>query len=146
MKYVLLAVVACLVPAARRILGVAAVVGASMQPTFNPGDRVLYRRTRHVHPGQVVVLDTSRLDRLVPAAAGCAARSPKLMIKRVVAVAGDPWPEGVPPNGRDVVESGRLVVLGDSVRSLDSRQWGSIPVEVVHGVALRAMTGSGRQT
>lgn len=142
MRILLLAVV-CLVVTARRVLGVAAVVGVSMEPTLSQGDRVLYRRTRHVRRGQVVVLDSARLDRLVPAAAGSSARSPELMIKRIVAVAGDPWPEGVPRTA-DSVGAGRVVVLGDSIASMDSRQWGCIPIEVVHGVVLRIMTGLDR--
>lgn len=139
MRLLLLGVVG-LILTARRVLGVAAVVGRSMEPTLSPGDRVLYRRTWRVHRGQIVVLDTTRLDRLVPAAAGSAARSPELMIKRVVAVPGDPWPAGV-PRAADSVGAGRVVVLGDSSASMDSRQWGSIPIEVVHGVVLRTMAG-----
>jgi signal peptidase I len=143
MRLLLLGIV-CVVVAARRVLGVAAVVGLSMEPTLSQGDRVLYRRTRRVRRGQVVVLDTARLDHLVPAAAGSAARSPELMIKRVAAVAGDPWPEGV-PRVAGIVGTGRVVVLGDGKASMDSRQWGAIPIEVVHGVVLRTMVGFDRR-
>lgn len=138
----------------RRRLGVLVVVGVSMEPTFHSGDRVLYRRTRRLRPGQVVVLDTAALERLVPAAAGTSARSPGLMIKRLAAVAGGVRPpqlaeaaQGVRPPQRaeaaqanQRVSDGRVVVLGDNPRSLDSRQWGEIPAAVILGVVVRTLT------
>jgi signal peptidase I len=121
---------------ARWYLGAVRVVGRSMQPTMNEHDLVLYRR-RWVRPrsGAAVILATAALDRLVPAAAGSAARSPRLMVKRVVAVAGDPVPAEMPCDCREVC-AGRVMVRGDADVSLDSRTWGCVPIEVVAGVAI----------
>lgn len=130
---------ACVI-AARRNFGVATIVGTSMQPTLQPGDRVLYRRGNRVAVGRMVVLETVKLEALVEAAEGIAARSPALIIKRVAAVAGEPWPDWAPRAiAAQVVPAGQLLVLGDSNRSLDSKQWGAVPVEVVHGAVLRTL-------
>jgi signal peptidase I len=134
---------AALLFAARRAYGVAGVVGGSMEPTLSPGDHVLFRRgtPHHPHPGDVVIITTARLAVLVPSASGIVERSPDLMIKRLVAVAGDPVPCGV-PCGCATVCDGRVVVRGDADRSLDSRTWGCIPVQVLTGRATRqVLTG-----
>jgi signal peptidase I len=121
---------------ARRWLGAVRVVGRSMQPTLDEHDLVLYRR-RWLRPrtGAVVILETAALDRLVAAAEGSAARSPRLMVKRVVAVAGDPVPPEMPCACSRVC-AGRVMVRGDAEMSLDSRTWGCVPIQVVAGVAI----------
>jgi signal peptidase I len=113
----------------RRRLLVVTVRGVSMQPTYQAGDRVLVRRTRRARSGQVVVLrmpDTA--ERVDPAEDG-------LLVKRVVAAAGEPVPPDVPP-GSGTVPRGHVVVRGDGTRSYDSRQWGAIPAGLVEGVAV----------
>lgn len=116
----------------RRRLVVIDVIGPSMQPTFRPGDRVLMRRRAggQVRRGSVVVLRSGR----------------QWMIKRVVAVPGDPVPDSVRPAVRHAgrVPSGRLVVLGDGERSADSRLWGFVPVDAVLGSVVRSMPSRGR--
>ncbi|MEU7001807.1 S26 family signal peptidase [Nonomuraea sp. NPDC046570] len=140
---VLLAAAALLV--ARRLLVVVRVRGSSMVPTLQPGDRVLLRRVpaERLRRGQIVVLEsigpgqrwgTGPLPD--PAAADW-------LVKRIAAMPGDPVPEEVAvqqglPAGT-VVPPGQLVVLGDGVRSSDSRVWGYVPFDRVLGVMLRAL-------
>jgi len=113
----------------RRFVAVT-VEGLSMRPTLAPGDRVLVRRARldAVRPGQIVVLG-----------------NPDLMIKRVVAVPGDPVPDlgatGVAGSGERTVPPGKLVVLGDNPAfSLDSRRLGYLPGERLLGVVVRRLS------
>jgi signal peptidase I len=112
----------------RRRLLVVTVRGVSMLPTYEAGDRVLFRRTGRVRPGQVVVLR-------LPANAERVDPGEDLLVKRVVAAAGEPVPPDVPP-GSGTVPSGHIVVRGDGTRSYDSRHWGAIPAGLVEGVAL----------
>ena len=126
-----LAGVAGLASVRRRVV-VVTVRGWSMAPALAPGARVLVRRTPpgRARPGDVVV---ARLD---TGPGGWA-------VKRVAAVAGDPWPAGVPggpPGGR--VPAGRLVLLGDNAAvSLDSRELGAVPADRVVGVVRRRLPG-----
>ncbi|WP_345664993.1 S26 family signal peptidase [Streptomyces venetus] len=103
---------------------------------------MLVRRTRTVRRGQVVVLLRPRS----PAIWREDQHSP-LIVKRVVAVPGDPVPPGsVPPlkegqgghGGR--VPPGRVVLLGDNAAaSVDSRQLGFFPLGDVLGVVARPL-------
>jgi signal peptidase I len=108
-----------------------AVVGGSMEPTLRPGDRVLARRVRRApRRGSIVVLRTAA----VAPADGPSSDLPDLLVKRVVAVAHDPVPDGpgaIPP--------GRLYVRGDAARSYDSREWGPIPVDAVAAHVIRVI-------
>ncbi|WP_055480622.1 S26 family signal peptidase [Sphaerimonospora mesophila] len=113
----------------RRRYLVVTVRGESMLPTYQPGERVLVRRTsaRFLHTGQVVVLN-----------------GPQQIIKRVAAAPGDPIPkETVPalstaPGTR--VPAGHLVLLGDNpTRSHDSRDSGYFTTDRLVGVVLRKM-------
>jgi len=63
-------------------------------------------------------------------------------IKRVAAVAGDPVPEVVIRSrglAADAVVAPGVLVLGDHVRSEDSKHWGCVPVHRVLGVVLRKL-------
>lgn len=122
--------------AARVALLVIRVDGASMAPTFRSGDTVLtIRRTLRptVRRGDVVVC---RRPESLPG-------PDDFLIKRVVAVAGDPLPDDPSHSGR-TVSAGRVYVRGDGERSLDSRVFGTIPVDHVVGhVVVRLAPVSG---
>lgn len=126
----------------RRKYGVARVTGSSMAPALAAGDRVLYRRTgRPPTRGVLLIIDVGRLEAAVAAVSGASARGPALMVKRLIARAGDPLPAGVPCACRYVCPS-RLIVRGDAPQSFDSRAWGCIPDNVVTGIVLRRGPGS----
>jgi signal peptidase I len=117
--------------ARRRFLVVTVVGGTCWPPTLLPGDRVLVRRHRRapVGVGDVLVFHEPDGQRA---------------IKRVAAVAGDAVPDTVRPvtGGTDVVPPGMLVLLGDGIRSGDSRQWGFIPANRTLGVMTRKLSAS----
>ncbi|WP_330240867.1 S26 family signal peptidase [Streptomyces sp. NBC_00525] len=124
----------------RLTVSVLLVSGPSMTPALRHGQRVLFVRRGLVRPraGRIVVL------RPPPGPAGR-----PLLVKRVVALGGDP----VPPEVREatgaapdaVVPPGRLMVLGDNPPfSTDSRLWGALPVSDVVGVVLEGTRLRGR--
>ena len=123
----------------RRFVAVT-VAGLSMQPTLHPGDRVLVRRAGigTVRAGQVVVLGIE------------GEAEQEWMIKRAIAVPGDPVP-GIGVTGVAVVDGqtvpdGKLVVLGDNAAlSLDSRRLGYLPGERLLGVVVRRLSSGPRQ-
>lgn len=133
-----LAAVGVGVGVARTALLMIKVEGASMAPTLRPGDTVLtIRRTLRpsVRRGDVVVC--RRPD-------GMPGSDPYL-IKRVVAVAGDPIPDDRADAG-ETISAGRVYVQGDGDRSLDSRVFGAIPVDHVVGhVVARLAQARGRR-
>ncbi|MET7333468.1 S26 family signal peptidase [Nonomuraea sp. NPDC005650] len=117
-------VVAAALLTIRLRLLVAHVSGPSMLPAYKDGDRLLavrLRRPARFAVGQVVVLRNPRL-----AGIRGSSRTP-LMVKRIVAVAGEAVPVGI---SGDVVPREHVVVLGDNrEQSLDSRHLGVIPVD-----------------
>jgi signal peptidase I len=120
-------------PRLRHTFTVVTVNGESMSPTYLPGDRVLVRRVRLVRREQCVVFAEE------PAGPG-----PSWVLKRVVAVPGDPVPRDGMPALRavpdTVVPAGHLVVLGDNpAHSYDSRHHGYVMVERLLGVVSRRM-------
>ncbi len=131
----------------RRRFVVVTVEGASMEPAYRAGDRVLVRRARlsAVRRDQVVVVANPAVppDRPSPQVPAWAARR-LWVIKRAVAIPGDP----VPPElawARDAgpaaaVPAGRLVVLGDNAKaSVDSRRFGYVTADRVVGVVVRRL-------
>lgn len=136
------------------------ILGQSMAPTFEPGDRVLARRIDPgtIRTGDVVVFDgpmadvessaamLSRVryyevvDREPPVFTGSSGRQ---MIKRVAAVAGERLPFAVPGHAEgSVVPVGHLAVIGDNPgQSHDSRHHGYISVDHIVG---RVRQGSAR--
>ncbi len=105
------------------------VMGVSMVPSLRPGQRVLARVTNDVEPGDVVVF---RRPARVDAAGemqgstqglrgGTAATHPdgRVMIKRVVR-----W---------DARGEGWWVEGDNSAASTDSRQFGSVPADLIIG-------------
>jgi signal peptidase I len=127
---VVIAAVTWVVVLRKRLL-VVTVLGASMEPTYHSGDRLLVRRARlkRVQTGQIVVVQmagTTPSD-------STAGR----LVKRAVAVPGDPVPPQIPISDQ-IVPEGRLLVLGDNpARSNDSRRLGYIPADALIGVVLR---------
>lgn len=128
----------------RRNLLVVQVSGASMAPTLKDRNRILVRRCPidRIQRGDIVVL---------------ASGPPRhyWLVKRVVALAGDPMPAGVPdgpargsasvgqiyqvaedpmsPIGIRRVPEGTVVVIGDGPMSWDSRNTGPYPEKAVIG-------------
>jgi len=107
------------------------VSGHSMMPTLLPGDRVLVRRTpvRRVGPTDLVVFARPR------------AIGRSWMIKRVLAVPGDPVPRREIPvlwgYSEARIPANRLVVLGDNpADSYDSRHFGYLNAEALLGVVV----------
>lgn len=109
---------------ARRKLILITVRGDSMAPTYRNGQRLLVRRGGY-QAGQVVVFRPS---------------SPRVydvgwLVKRAVAIAGDPVPADLSERAAvAVVPAGRLLVRSDAPDGLDSRQLGLIDNRDVLGV------------
>jgi signal peptidase I len=137
----------------RRKVAVVTIAGESMSPTYSSGDRVLVRRTRlgSLRRGVVVVIERPTLDgRWHTPPIGGSVGSRDWMIKRVVALPGDPWPDGsgrgpAEPFGRAVpagapVPAGYFAVHGDNpAGSFDSRVFGYCPADRLLGVVVRSM-------
>ncbi|WP_229402979.1 S26 family signal peptidase [Micromonospora okii] len=141
----------------RRRYVVVSVRGASMEPAFRSGDRVVVRRVAlaQIRAGDVVVLRNPRAGQ--PAAASLRTlTTPEQpttepvqlheivpwVIKRVRAVPGDAVPRDEVTSLRDVagtaVPPGRLVLLGDNAAvSIDSRQHGYYNEEFLLGIVVR---------
>jgi len=119
--------------------------GDSMSPTLVHGDRVLVSRVYHsqtLSRGEIVVLRRDE-SALLPSGIAASVRWRVAVeavtvdfIKRLVALPGDPVPLSVRPavNGASVVPAGLVVVLGDNIKSADSRSWGFVPAADVLGV------------
>jgi signal peptidase I len=124
----------------RRTLVVVTVAGRSMEPTFQPGDRVLARRAslRHIRTGDIVVVGGA--ERTAPIPPG----SHALIIKRVAAVPGDQVPRRQVPALAAVPEltvpPGKFVLLGDGPVSSDSRQIGYFDGAWLVGRAIRRLS------
>lgn len=157
-----LAAAAVVLPAAAALVAwvrlrylVATVDGPSMEPALRSGDRLLVRRTRRVRAGQIVVVRVRppTLDAPPPDAAAVAAGDVPfehddpdgvLLVKRAIAVAGDPVPVDRVPSlraaGATAVPPGAVVVLGDNpAASWDSRDYGFVHADQLVGVAVRPL-------
>ncbi|GAA2766534.1 S26 family signal peptidase [Streptomyces paradoxus] len=122
--------------------------GASMEPAYRDGDRVLVlRRRKALTAGQVVVVERPdgvmrwASPPLPPGSGGTTFRTRQWMIKRVAAAPGDPVPADVLPTwarGTQLrVPPDSLVLLGDNADfSIDSRTVGYFPVARVLGPVL----------
>ena len=94
-----------------------AVKGMSMAPALLPGDHLLVRPARRLKRGDLVVLAD-------PESAG------RWVVKRVAAAPG----ESVEVEGRRLHAADGLVVLGDNAAaSTDSRDYGAVPLDAIHG-------------
>lgn len=124
--------VATVIRTIRRQLIVITVYGHSMQPSLQPGDRVLIRRSTGLQRQQVAVFaHRSELE----------GAEPVLLIKRVAAVAGDPIPPSVHAHTASrVVPPGSVVLLGDNPQhSFDSRDIGLVCDDQIVGVVIRRL-------
>ncbi|MFG3552163.1 S26 family signal peptidase [Streptomyces sp. NPDC047725] len=140
--------------AARLLLGrrlvVVTVRGVSMWPTYRDQDRVLVHRRLPV-AGDVVVIERPGNFEAdwADARPSMRPRPPSLpsqehwLIKRVVAVTGDPVPRDVSAlasQAGDHVPAGCLVLIGDNRRaSIDSRSLGYFRTDRVLGVVVRLL-------
>ncbi|MGI5418328.1 S26 family signal peptidase [Actinomadura luteofluorescens] len=135
---------------------VTTVDGPSMEPALHSGDRLLVRRTRRVRAGQIVVvrIQPPTLDAPPPDAGPAPGEEipfsrvhpdGELLVKRAIAVAGDPVPVDRVPCLRETRETtvppGALVVLGDNAAtSWDSRDYGFVRADQFIGVAVRRLS------
>ena len=88
-----------------------------MAPTLLPGDHLLVRPARTLRRRDLVVVKD-------PDAEG------RWVVKRVAALPG----EQVVVGGQTIEAGDGIVLLGDNAeRSTDSRHYGSVPLEAVHG-------------
>ena len=93
------------------------VKGMSMAPALLPGDHLLVRPSRRLRRGDLVVLAD-------PESAG------RWVVKRVAAAPGS----SVVVDGRRLDAGDGLIVLGDNAAaSTDSRTYGAVPLDAVHG-------------
>jgi signal peptidase I len=126
-KVVRLAVLGVAAAAVVRQLGRSAflfvtVVGKSMEPTLDPGDRVIALRRRLARPlrvGDIVVLREDGRN----------------LVKRVAAIGGMP----VPQQTGLTVPVDSLWVLGDGRQSYDSRHFGAVDDADAVGLVLRRL-------
>jgi signal peptidase I len=135
----------------RRVLIVVSVVGTSMLPHFQPGDRLLVRRgaaARRLRAGTVAVLRRP-FPRDIAAAtpfleASASPISKQLVIKRVAALPGDCVPESVlaAADGVAVVPRGMVVLLADNPAGSDSRSWGLVPLSYVIGCVVSRLSST----
>ena len=123
----------------RRRFVVVRVLGVSMQPVLTDGQRVLVRRAglAAVRHGDLVVFPLSSIR------ARCEG-DPPWMVKRAIALPGDPIPGGSVPHAiyinRDEVPQGKLIVRGDNTEwSYDSSQAGFVDGSALLGVVVRTL-------
>jgi len=124
---------------ARRRWTIVRVRGMSMMPTYADGDRLLVRLGRRGWVRDDVVVFHPPGRRRHSRRPG----DPEWLMKRVVAVAGQPIPAdvraAVAAVRADVVPAGCLVVRGDNPQSYDSRRFGYLRASDVVGTAVRML-------
>jgi len=126
-----ISVVAFTIAAARRWLRVVAIEGASMQPTYRDGDRVLAvygGEWLRVRPGDVVVARAPRPNWAPEQGFDDAYVT---VVKRVKAVGGAPRPD---PSR--AVPAGAVFIEGDAPGGYDSTVFGPLPRSQVLGRVL----------
>lgn len=102
--------------------------GRSMSPTLLPGDHVLVRPVRRLRRRDLVVVRDPDLEG-------------NWVIKRVAALPG----ETVTVGGRTLDAGAGIVLLGDNMdHSTDSRHYGPVPLDAVHGRAWYRYAPAGR--
>lgn len=115
------AVLLGLAAGAVRRLGRLEIVGDSMRPTLEPGDRVLVVRGPRPRRGDLVALRDPR-------------GADRTMVKRVAARPGDVVPPGA---GLRPAAGTGYVVLGDNTAfTTDSRHFGPVGIQHIRGVVV----------
>lgn len=127
---VVVVVVASAVVLRKRFVSVL-VQGTSMEPTLRHGERVLVRRARpaQIRRGQVVVF-------ALPAPFDATSGNPQWMIKRVVAVPGDPVPWLDSASDDERVPAGCFVAIGDNNAPDYARRAGLVGGTDLLGIAV----------
>jgi signal peptidase I len=123
----------------RRRYALVEVDGASMEPAYTGGDRVVVRRVpaAALRTGDAVVVERPTGPGRWSGPPGRRVTGRRWMIKRVAALPGEPVPPRVHA-AEPVVPPGRMVVLGDNpAASYDSRGFGYLPAERLLGVVVR---------
>jgi signal peptidase I len=118
--------------------------GNSMEPSLKQGDRILilkYAYQAYLKKGQIVVLSLPDPQHSFPR--NYQTESKRLLVKRVVGLAGDR--DVIQFHLADPVPDRHVFVLGDNPESRDSRHWGSIPLDSIHGIVI-ARLGRGDKT
>jgi signal peptidase I len=145
-----LAIAIAALAALRWRYAIVTVAGESMEPALRDGDRVLVRRcgVGKLRAGQLVVFREPDPYGLLPRrrpACLTGANHEDWIVKRVAAVPGEPVPgvvrKVVGPTA--VVPPRSIVVLGDTVASVDSRLWGLVPASHILGSGTKKAAGPG---
>lgn len=142
----------CALLAIRTLLIVITVQGQSMAPTLEDGDRVLALRPlrrRWIQKGQIVLFKQADLDEEADVS------FLSVHIKRVVALSGEQYHSSVNPLGYNEYVTGEgqayiwhipqdyLFVCGDNrEQSIDSRNWGPLPLRNVRGIVVKKLAPS----
>ncbi|MGI8666033.1 MAG: S26 family signal peptidase [Jatrophihabitans sp.] len=123
---------------ARRSLLVIRIDGDSMTPTFGQDDAVLVlkpRLDRSVRRDDVVVF------RLPVGTTGPAGN----LVKRVVAISGDPVPGSGDAGDGGQLAPGQVYLVGDGPSSWDSRRFGPLSVADLQGRVIARLAASTRR-
>jgi signal peptidase I len=126
---------------ARRHLVRVVVVGQSMQPTLDPGDVVLVRRTagRGLRPRRLVVAQTPSAPYRwhEPGGSPLQTASRTWMVKRIAALRLDGGSGQGDPDLRSTLAPGTVYLVGDNpTASYDSRAVGPWPVDRLLGIVV----------
>lgn len=135
-----------------QVLSPVQVEGVSMCPTLWPGERALLHKTAAVEVGDVVALarpgQPAAVKRVVATAGGLVEVRDAVLFVDDVAVP-EPYVDHRLIDGLYYgpvrVPAGHLLVMGDSRdASIDSRDYGPVPVSAVRGVVVRSLGGGDR--
>ena len=121
-----------------KFFSVFSVQGKSMEPGLKQGDRILVFKCAYqayLKRGQIVILSLPDSKDSFPR--NIRIEDKRLLIKRLVGLAGD----------KDIIQvhlaepnpDRHVFVLGYHPESRDSRHWGSIPLDSIHGIVIERL-------